>query len=193
MQAAAPIVSTIQPKDDTANWIEFAAPEGPTGPTGSAGPGITGPTGAQGPTGLTAPQLGITDGSDAPPGYIGEFISIVQDTTLDVPNDVSADITSLTLPAGDWDVGGSVYIHPSKNATKFAAWVNDISATQPDGFQGGLMVVSGSLSTDVNGSVTGVRRWNITQDTTIYLGTHVIISSAGTCVAGGMIAARRRR
>ena len=56
-----------RPYLDTARWVEFSAPEGPTGPTGPQG--VTGPTGPQGSTGAAGPT-GPT-GATGPTGPLG--------------------------------------------------------------------------------------------------------------------------
>ena len=54
------------------------------------------------------PFMGVTDGSDAGPGEIGEVISF--NTTISVTvSGGSVVIGSITLTAGDWDVCGEVF------------------------------------------------------------------------------------
>ncbi|MHC1703669.1 MAG: tail fiber domain-containing protein [Tenuifilaceae bacterium] len=60
VQATATITSTVLPKSDLTNWVEFQAPQGPEGPVGPAGPqglqGLTGPQGQQGVQGTQGEQ-----------------------------------------------------------------------------------------------------------------------------------------
>lgn len=78
----APLLSTVPPASDPANWVELEVVEGPTGPTGPQGiqgiQGIQGETGAQGPSG---PQ-----GAKGDKGMIwrGDWNSTTQYQTDDV-------------------------------------------------------------------------------------------------------------
>ena len=56
----------------------------------------------------TVSMAGVTDGSDAAPGMIGEFIK--NNTVVQVPNGdpFQTLITGIVIPAGDWDVMGYV-------------------------------------------------------------------------------------
>ena len=56
------------------------------------------------------PLQGVTNGSDAPPGQIGEVISSVVTTGVSLTTSVPVNITSIPLTAGDWDVCGDAWI-----------------------------------------------------------------------------------
>jgi len=67
VQASAAFTSTVLPKNDLTNWVEFQAPQGPEGPIGPAGPkGDQGSTGSQGLQGVQGPQ-----GEQGPVGQQG--------------------------------------------------------------------------------------------------------------------------
>ena len=51
----------------------------------------------------TSMPMGVTDGSNAAPGQVGEVI-----TGVPTNNQVGAPLNVLTLPAGDWDLGGYI-------------------------------------------------------------------------------------
>jgi uncharacterized protein (TIGR02145 family) len=76
-QADSAFISTILPKDDPENWVEFQAPQGEQGiqgPQGETGPqGVQGAQGEQGPAGPQGPQ-GETgsQGEQGPQGVQGE-------------------------------------------------------------------------------------------------------------------------
>jgi hypothetical protein len=75
---------------------------------------------------------GVTDGSDATAGQIGEIISANQTSNIPLTSNVSANVTSLVLSAGDWDVTGEVNITPSVGgANSVYAAINSVSATYP--------------------------------------------------------------
>jgi hypothetical protein len=57
----------------------------------------------------TAPSMGVTDGSNAPAGQVGEYL--IGQTTMAYaayPAETTQALTPLTLPAGDWDIAVSM-------------------------------------------------------------------------------------
>lgn len=91
---------------DQDQWIiavnPGAGPPGPAGPLGPAGP--EGPAGPAGPSGPNTMPPGVTDGSNAAAGAVGEYV--IGSGTV-VP-DLSGNqiISSTVLTPGDWDVCG---------------------------------------------------------------------------------------
>lgn len=56
------------------------------------------------------PALGVTDGSDAAPGYIGEYAETYFFTVTVGPiQNMPTYIATLALPAGDWEVSANSY------------------------------------------------------------------------------------
>lgn len=79
MQAQDAIVSSVEPNQDTGNWVEFQAPQGEVGPMGPQGPaGPEGPQGQKGDTGdtgnegLSAYQVWLDQGNT---GSQSDFLS----------------------------------------------------------------------------------------------------------------------
>lgn len=92
VEASAAFVSSTDPYADTANWVEFTAPQGETGATGPQGPkgdkgdtGATGPAGEVGATGPAGPQ-----GETGATGAAGAAASVTVGTTT------SGDTASVT-------------------------------------------------------------------------------------------------
>ena len=57
------------------------------------------------------PSKGVTDGSDAAPGQLGEVISSNVTTPVALPtSNTSFTVGSISLTAGDWDISGEVWI-----------------------------------------------------------------------------------
>ena len=54
--------------------------------------------------------VGVTDGSNAAPGQVGEVISQNVTAGLALTTNVALNVTSIPLTPGDWDVGGEVWI-----------------------------------------------------------------------------------
>lgn len=148
--------------------------------------------------GIAAPDVGITDGSNAIAGQIGELISAnVVAASTGLTNVTPLNITSVVLTPGDWDVEASYVITGDGSTTSFTyarAGLSTNSATLPatnlqNVRSSGAFVppTAEYVSADV-----AKQRFNVTVNTTVYLVTTVAftISTAG---AGGMIQARRVR
>jgi hypothetical protein len=82
----------FQPGTKSANWDVVAFGGSAAGGGGGGG----------GPAG---PGLGVTDGSNASPGYIGEYLTATRlsGSPLSVANNTMTAALSLALTAGDWD------------------------------------------------------------------------------------------
>jgi hypothetical protein len=137
---------------------------------------------------ITTPNIiGVTNGSNAAAGSVGEVISNTA-TGVSVASNVYANATSITLTPGDWDVEGSYYI----TGTTFSAIAASISTTSatlaaaPNAWQFiGVTITSG-------GSPVPKQRINVSSTTTVYLvGTGAF--SSGTATAAASIIARRAR
>jgi hypothetical protein len=127
---------------------------------------------------------GVTDGSDAAAGQIGEYL-VATASGVALATNTQATVVSLPLTAGDWDVTGDVAFHiTAGTATRFGAGVDaiamDITATIPTG--------SGTWRL---GSGAPVRH-SLSAPGTAQL-VAIATFSAGTVAADGVIQARRVR
>lgn len=126
---------------------------------------------------------GVTDGSDAAAGDIGEYLTATSGT-VSLANAVLTNIVSIDLTAGDWDVSGTVgFSAGSGTHTLFGAGIGSgldavITATFP----------SAAMSMALP---TSVHRYNVTATTTVWLVAEV--GFTGSCTAQGIIRARRMR
>lgn len=131
----------------------------------------------------TERRLGVIDGSDAPAGQIGEYLTAGGSTGLS--SNVLATVASLSLTAGDWDVRGEVVFHIAGAASShYAAGIDgvihtEIIATIPTG--------SGTWALGA-----GTVRRNVTATTAVTLSALAGFTS-GTVTADGVISARRMR
>ena len=66
---------------------------------------LPGPQGATGPSGPNTMPPGITDGSNAAAGQVGQFTSVTN-TTLALTSGAVTSLATLNLGAGEWDVLG---------------------------------------------------------------------------------------
>lgn len=141
--------------------------------------------------------LGTTTNDNAAAGYIGEYISSSLAGGSNYTSGVSADLATLSLTAGDWDVWGTVGAEANNvgNTTSSAeGWINTVSATRP-ALPGLGAYASAPYASAPTANVflpVGVRRISLASTTTVYLSANVVIS-AGTFGKYGFIAARRVR
>lgn len=140
--------------------------------------------------------VGTTTNNNASAGSVGEFVSsvVASGSAVALSNNVSKDITTISLTAGDWDVWGTTNFTASVGVTAFSGWINTTSITQPVTPNGAVVVTtlsSGSF-TSTHGFPVGNARLSLSGTTTVYLSIAAAFAS-GTCSAFGFIGARRRR
>jgi hypothetical protein len=139
---------------------------------------------------------GRTDGTSAAAGAVGEYQEIVisSGSAIALTTTTPTEVCHLVLPAGDWDVGGSVCFSgtTSTSVTYLYGGLNTANNALPS-----LELVVGSriagtqpLATDVRYACTN-RRVLSNSSTTISLMAQASFS-ASTCSAYGKIWARRR-
>lgn len=134
---------------------------------------------------------GVTNGSDAAPGAIGEFMMTIGASGVPLGSaGVPTNVATLDLTPGDWDLAGNVAFNTTGATGAVAAGVNATSATFGDIFTH----ISGSLGSGVSQRLGtgGSQRINITLVTTVYLVASATLSS-GAATATGRIWARRVR
>lgn len=177
-------------------------PQGNPGPTGSAGPtgpqgpqGPAGATGAQGPAGPNTLPQGVTNGSDAAPGQIGEYVYGTSSITPANNQTGWVSIGSMSLTAGDWDVTGQCFIDGTDSIPTMDSIACDapiLTNTLNSGgiYQTGVAVSSGSAAVFI---MTMPQRFNITAQTTIYLNCRVSWTGSMSPIFNTFIRARRMR
>jgi len=105
---------------------------------------------------VAVPNIGVVDGSNAQPGEVGEYISTPGTITnnfpaIVLPTSINADfrqLTTFTVPAGDWTVGAEV-----------DGWSNDATTSVGLDFYLGRTVTSGNI---VDAPVGQEGAWYIT-------------------------------
>jgi len=143
---------------------------------------------------LTGGLVGKTDASAAASGEVGEYITSALSASS--PTSISTsgtaiDMTSISLPAGDWDVFATIVFSANVTGTTRArAAISTASATvTSDGYEadGTIATVSGGrLCMDMS------KRINVSATTTVYLSA-VMTGTFGAGACWGNISARRRR
>lgn len=143
--------------------------------------------------------VGTTTDDDANAGSVGEYIEAAINVGAEVSlaNGTAANVTSINLTAGDWDVWGNVFFTNAGGTTMTYAIgaLNTTSATLPTQPNSGAMCSwNGSLVGSANTQIlsAGARRLSLTSTTQVYLIAYAAFSGS-TSSAGGFIGARRRR
>lgn len=140
----------------------------------------------------TAGIVGTTTNNNANAGSVGEYVTQSGSGTS-LTSNTAANVTSISLTAGDWDVSGSVQFLPA-GGTTVSAVESGISITSAT--FGGVGSFNSLLATLTTGSPqlqsTPVFRLSLASTTTVYL---VARSTFGvsTMTANSLIRARRVR
>jgi hypothetical protein len=125
---------------------------------------------------------GVTDGSDAAAGQLGEYMTATA-SGIGLTNNVAANIVSLDLTAGDWDVSGNVAFSAGAGThVVFAAGIDSLDTQTMASFPTGAVT---------QGISTSVKRYNGTATVTVWL--VALAAFSGTTTASGTIRARRVR
>jgi hypothetical protein len=141
---------------------------------------------------------GTATNDSAAAGYIGEYISsqVLVGSAVTLTTATAANVTSISLTAGDWDVEGTVALDYSASpaVSYFLAWISTTSATNPTVPNSGAYYCDGGAGAyNAVGKVTPVGRTRISLSgtTTVYLSVQETFT--GTIKAYGFIGARRAR
>ena len=139
---------------------------------------------------------GTSTNDNAAVGYVGEVISSNVTTGVSLTNGVAANITNISLTAGDWDVCGEVWVSiGTGTSTGVIGAINSVSATLP--VTSAIGTARTTINTTLNASAMDVVplrscRISLAATTVYYLVVYVGFGS-GTVTATGNIWARRAR
>jgi hypothetical protein len=142
--------------------------------------------------------VGTTAADNAAAGKVGETITsnVAQGSAVSISNNTPANITSISLTAGDWDVTGTVAMNPAGTTTVSAlvGWISTTSATLPTlPNSGAEFAFQLPFTTGVIQALpTGRIRINVSSTTTTYLSVQSTFA-VSTNSAFGFIMARRVR
>lgn len=139
--------------------------------------------------------LGTTTNNSASAGYVGQIVSaiVAVGAPVSLTTATGADVTSISLTAGDWDVEGNVnFSLTGATATAFSAGISLTTATIPtDGSEVASGVVTTAI-TGINGIALPRKRVSVSGTTTVYLSCKSTFT-LGTIGVYGSITARRVR
>lgn len=142
--------------------------------------------------------VGTTTNNNAIAGRVGEYISTsipVSGVGINLVDSVAANIGSISLTAGDWDVSGNVYVASSGGGAgfnQFYCWINNASTTLPDLSYVAVIYPATASIMPQGGLVVPPRRYSVAGPTTIYLSVFTGFAS-GTMKGYGNLQARRVR
>lgn len=169
------------------------------------GTGAITAAGARTNLGLTATAIaaagqlpGTATNDSATAGNVGEYISsnVLVGSAVSLTTNTAANVTSISLTAGDWDVWGTVALSLGASTTMsfIAGWISTTSASFPTVPNNGAMVESSlTFSAGQPQAVpVGRTRISLSATTTVYLSTFVTFLTS-TNAAFGFIGARRVR
>ena len=137
---------------------------------------------------------GVTDGSNAAAGQVGEYIEAVKPfaSAQALNNNVYQSLLSITLTPGDWQVTGRVSVVFTGTAGSSLIGAISTSATATTNEDTVGVMANGSLITgSTHTAPIPPIRYNITSTTTLYLIVYATIPSSAT--GWGRISARRIR
>jgi hypothetical protein len=139
--------------------------------------------------GAMQPKQGVTDGSDAAAGNLGEYL-FASGSGVGLGNGTPTNVATLALTAGDWDVSGNVQFVATGVLTRVTAGVSTVSGD----YNRWSTTVSGTLGSGSSQQIGtgGAVRVSVAAPTTAYLVAATTFTSGGV-TADGTIWARRAR
>jgi hypothetical protein len=144
---------------------------------------------------LTGGIVGTTAAGNATAGNLGEYVPslIASGSAVSLTTATAANVTSISLTAGDWDVGGNVnFTETTSTVTARSAGISTTTATLPTDGSEAYCGVQSTLTSEINTISLPRKRINVSSTTTVYLVGSATFS-AGTCAGFGTITARRVR
>ena len=151
-----------------------------------------------GATTHTGGIVGTTAGGNATAGNVGEYVItlVAVGSPVSLTTATAANVASISLTAGDWDVEGNVnFTAGSATTATTSAWSAGIDATTATLPTDGSEVHTTAVAT-TSSFLTSIpvprKRISLSATTTIYL-VGLATFSAGTVGGYGKIAARRMR
>jgi hypothetical protein len=142
---------------------------------------------------ITTPNIvGVSNGSNAASGSVGEYLSNSA-TGVSLTSGAVVNVTSVSLTAGDWDVSGVVTFVPAGTTTSTLQQVGTNTTSATFGPLGTQVLSQGSFGSGLTQSyVVPTVRYSLAATTTIFLVAEAVFSTS-TMTANGFIRARRVR
>lgn len=135
---------------------------------------------------------GITQGTAPSAGFIGEQFraTVATGSAVTLSNGTAANVTSISLTAGIWDVSGLIGFSGSITATTCVGGISTTSATQ--GTQGDNNISTSSIPNGASDTSVSIPSYRLTLNatTTVYL-VALVNFTVGTAKAYGRISGTR--
>jgi hypothetical protein len=141
----------------------------------------------------TAGIVGTTTNNNANAGSVGEFPTPTNLTGVSLSTGVAANVSSISLTAGDWEVSGSIQFVPAATTTVqvITGGVTSSSATLPT--SAALTLIQSTLATGALEVIpVPVQRFSLASTTTVYMVAQATFG-VSTMTAGGFLHVRRVR
>lgn len=136
----------------------------------------------------TSGIIGTTTNNNAAAGSQGQFITASGGPVTMSVSGVNYNVTSASLTAGDWDLGGNFILsNLSSTMSSMAGALNTTSATL-----GGVYTQAGNISTSNQAYPCPQVRLSLASTTTVYLVAQSVFTGTASTVSG-IIRARRVR
>ena len=144
----------------------------------------------------TSEIIGTTTNNDAAAGSVGQLVSVValsgSGDVVSLSSTVTADLFSISLTAGDWDVWGNVGFAPSVGVSRGIANITTTSATISNAALRTDLSLFGTTVADAFTLPVAQLRFSLSGTTTIYMAVQATVAT-GSCNAYGGMYARRAR
>lgn len=153
---------------------------------------VTIPTAAQN---ARVVKTGVTDGSDASAGQIGEAVSSMMSfgNAQGLSTGVAFNLFTLSLTAGDWDVEANVnFSMTSATSTDRSCGINTTSQTIPSDGTGVSSAVQTTTATVVDGLTIPRKRVSLAATSNVYVVAKSTFAAGSVAVYGGVTARRVR-
>ena len=137
--------------------------------------------------------VGTTTNNNANAGSVGEFPTPANLTGVSLSTGVAANVSSISLTAGDWEVSGSIQFVPAATTTVqvITGGVTSSSATLPT--SAALTLIQSTLATGALEIIpVPVQRFSLASTTTVYIVAQATFG-VSTMTAGGFLHVRRVR
>lgn len=141
-------------------------------------------------TGLSSGITGVTTGAAPSAGVVGEVLSAVTASAVTLTSGGLANLVSLSLPAGEYELESAAQLTNAGNVTAFSFGVSTASATLPSNWYD-VYAITTTLASGTSSRQGMSRRIRLSATTTVYLVVQATFTS--TCTALGYIRAMRVR
>lgn len=141
-------------------------------------------------TGLSSGITGVTTGAAPSAGVVGEVLSAVTASAVTLTSSGLANLVSLSLPAGEYELESAAQLTNAGNVTAFSFGVSTASATLPSNWYD-VYAITTTLASGTSSRQGMSRRIRLSATTTVYLVVQATFTS--TCTALGYIRAMRVR